>query len=64
MVKLTQVKSCYLLYLFKSVDQSVAVNKQLSRSLRNIEVIFKETLNCEQGFLVEAFNRAALENFL
>ena len=64
MVKLTQVKSCYLLYLFKSVDQSVAVNKQLSRSLRNIEVIFKEALNCKQGFLVEAFNRAALENFL
>ena len=64
MVKLTQVKSCYLLYLFKSVDQSVAVNKQLSRSLRNIEVIFKETLNGEQRLVVEGLNGAALENFL
>ena len=55
MVKLTQVKSRYLLYLFKSVNQGIAVNKQLSGGLRNIEVILKETLNGKQGFLVKAF---------
>ena len=64
MVKLSQVKTCYLLNLLKSVNKSIAVNKELSRGFRNIEVVFEEALNCKEGFLVKTVDRAALEYLL
>ena len=60
-VELTQVKACELLDLLKAIDQSVSVNKQLAAGFGNVEVVFKELLNGEEGLLVEVFDGALLE---
>ena len=64
MLELTDIKTCDLLDLFKSVYKSVSVNEKLPACFGNVEVVFKEALNGEQGLLVEALNGAALEHFL
>ena len=38
--------------------------KELSRGLRNVEVVFEEALDSEEGLLVEALDAAALEYLL
>ena len=40
------------------------MNKELSRGFGNVEVVFEEALDCEQGFVVEGFDRALLEYLL
>ena len=63
-LEFAQVKTGELLDLFKSVHQSVAVYEQLTRGLGNVEVVFEEALDGEQGLLIEALDGTALEYFL
>ena len=62
MVKLPQVEAGDLLDLLQPVDQCVAVNKQLPRCFRHVEVVFEEPLDGEQRLLIETLDRATLEN--
>ena len=63
-LKLAQVKACELTDLFKSVNQSVSVNEQLSGRFGNIQVIFKERLDSLERLSVERFKTALLEHLL
>ena len=54
--KLTKIKSRELTDLLKSVNKSVSVNKEFSRCFGNVEVIFKETLDGKECFVVKAFD--------
>ena len=40
------------------------MNKELSGSFGNVQVVFKETLDGKERFLIERFNGASLEHFL
>ena len=63
-LKLPQVQAGDLLDLLQAVDQGVAVDKQLPGSLGNVQVILKEPLDGEQGFLVQGLDGTALKDFL
>ena len=64
MVEFSEVKSCELFDLFKSVNKCISVNEQLSRCFGNVQIVLEETLDSEQCFVVERLDRAFLENFL
>ena len=64
MIELTKIQTGKLFDFFESVYQGVAVNKELSRGFGYVKVIFKEALDCKEGFLIEAFYGAELENLL
>ena len=61
--KLSQIKPCELFDLFKTIDEGISVNKELSGSFGNVQVVFKETLDGKERFLIERFDRASFENF-
>jgi hypothetical protein len=61
-LELAKIEACELTDLLKTVNERISVNKELSRGLGNVEVIFKELMNCKEGFLIEALDRSALEN--
>ena len=42
MVKFTKIKTGQLADFLKTVHQRVAVNEELARGLRNVQVVFKE----------------------
>ena len=64
MLKLAKVKTCELADLFKTINKGVSMYKKLSRGFGNVEVVFKESLDGHKSFVVEAFERTLLENFL
>ena len=53
MLKLTQIKTCQLADLVKTVNESVSVNEKLSRGFRHVEVVFEEGLDRHKSFSVE-----------
>ena len=61
-VEFPQVEAGELLYLLKSVDKSVSVDKELPRGLGDVEVILKETLDGEKSLVVKALDGASLEH--
>ena len=63
-VKLAQVKAGQFLDLFKPVDQRVAVDKQTAACFRYIEVVFKEALDGEQRFRIQAVDAVLLEDLV
>ena len=63
-VEFSEVKSCELFDLFKSVNKCISVNEQLSRCFGNVQIVLEEALDSEQCFMVERFDRAFLENLL
>ncbi len=60
-IKLPEVEACELLDFFKPVNEGVSVNKELSRCFGNIEVVLKELLDGEEGFVIEGINGSLLE---
>ena len=62
MLKLTQIKSCKLADLLKSVNKSVSVNEQLSGCFGNVQVVFEELLNGHHGFLSQRVDGTLLED--
>ena len=63
MVKLTQIQAGQLLDLLQTVNQRVAVDKQLAGSFRHIQIILKELIDGKQGLLIQRINGILLENF-
>ena len=61
-VEFPQVEAGELLYLLKSVDKSVSVDKELPRGLGDVEVILKETLDGEKSLVVKALDGSSLEH--
>ena len=61
MLELTKIKSGELSYLFKTVNEGVTVNEELSRSLRNVKVVLEEALYGHKSLAVKSFKRALLE---
>ena len=61
MLKFTEVKSRDLSDLLKSVNESISVDKELSRCLGYVEVVLKEALNGHKSLAVERFERALFE---
>ena len=55
MVELTQIQAGQLLNLFQTVDQGVTVDKQLPGSFGNVQVVLKELVDGQQGFLMLLF---------
>ena len=63
MVELTQIQTGELLDLFQTINQGIAVDKQLPGSLGNVQVVLKELVDGEQGFLIQRINGVLLEHF-
>ena len=61
MVKLTKIESGKLLYLFKPVNQRIAVYKQLAGRFGDVQIVVEETLNGEKRLMVESLDRALFE---
>ena len=64
MVELSQIETGQLLYLFKSVHESIPVYEKLPRCFGNIEAVLEELLYSEQCFMVERLYGIFLENFI
>ena len=62
MVELAQIKAGELLDLLQTVDQGVAVDKQLPGGFGNIQIVFEELVDGEQGLLIQRINGALLED--
>ena len=62
MIELAQVETGQLFDLLETVDQRVAVYEQLARGLGNVQIVFEELLDGEQGLLVERVDRTLLEH--
>ena len=62
-IELAQVETGELLDLFQAVDQGVAVYKQAAAGFGDIQVVFKEALDGEQRFGVQAVDAVLLEDF-
>ena len=58
MVELTQVQAGQLLDLLQTVHQGITVDKQLTRSLGNVQVVLKELIDGEQRLLIQRVDRA------
>ena len=52
MVKLAQVKTRQFLDFLQTVDQSIAVDKQLPRGLGYVQIVLKELLNGKERLMV------------
>ena len=63
-VELAQIKAGELLDLFQTIDQGVAVHEQAAACLGNVQVVFKEALDGEQRFGIQAVDAVLLEDFL
>ena len=61
-VKLPQIETRQLLDLLQAIHQGIAVNKQLTAGLGNIQVVLKELLNGEKGLVIQAFDGAFLKD--
>ena len=48
-IKVAQVKAGQFANLFQTVDQRVAVDKQLAGGFRHVQVVLEELLNGEKG---------------
>ena len=62
-IELTQVQTGQLFDLLKAVHQRIAVDKELPGSLGNIQVVLKELIDREEGFLIQAIDGGFFENF-
>lgn len=62
MVKLPQIETRQLLDLLQAIHQGIAVNKQLTAGLGNIQVVLEELLNGEKGLVIQAFDGAFLKD--
>ena len=62
MVKLPQIQSRELFDLFQTVDQGVAVDKELPGGLGDVQVVLKELVDGEQGLLVKRIDGILLEH--
>ena len=63
MVKLTQIQTGKLLDFLQAIHQGITMDKELSGSFRNIQIVLKELIDGEQCFLIQAVNGILLENF-
>ena len=63
MVKLTQVKAGQLLDLFQTVNQSIAVDKQLPGGFGNIQIVLKKLIDGEKCLLIQRIDGVLLEDF-
>ena len=62
MIELTEIQSGDLLDLLQTIHQSIPVDKQLSGSLGNIQVVLKELVDGEQGFLIQGIDGVLLKH--
>lgn len=63
MVKLTQIQAGEFADLLQTVNQSIAVDKQLAGSLGNVQAVLKELVDGKQSFLIQGIQRVLLEYF-
>ena len=63
MVKLAQIQAGQFFDLFQAVNQSVAVDEQLSGGLRNIQIVLKELVDGKERFLIQRIDGVLLEHF-
>ena len=63
-VELTQIQTGELLELLQTVDQSVAVDEQLSGRLRHVQVVLKELVDGEQSLVIQRVDGVLFEHFL
>ena len=64
MLKFTKVKACQFTDLFKSINKSISMYKELSGRFGNVKVVFEEALNCHKSFSVERIKASLLKHFL
>ena len=64
MLEFAQIETGQLADLLEAVYERVSVNEQLARCLGNVQVVFKEALDCHQRLAVKTFERALLEHLL
>ena len=62
MVEFPQIQAGQLFDFLETVDQRVSMYEQLSGGLGNVEVVFKELVDGEQGLLVEGIDGILLED--
>ena len=63
-IKDTNVQTTALLQLFNTVYQCISMYKQLSGSLGNIQIVFKEPLDGKQCFMIQGFDATPLEHLV
>ena len=61
MVKFPQIQASQLLDLLQAVHQGIAVYEELSGGFGHIQIVLKELIDGEQGFLIQAVNGVLLE---
>ena len=61
MVKLAQVQAGELLDLLQPVHQGITVDKQLTGSFRNVQIVLKELVDGEESFLIQRIDGILLE---
>ena len=62
-VKFSEVKPCYFLYFFKTVNESIPMYEKISGSFRNIKVVLEKFLDSHKGFRIKKFKRIIFEHF-
>ena len=61
-IELAQIESRQLFNLFQTVDEGVAMYEELSRGLGDVEVVFKELVDCVERLLIQRLDRVFLED--
>ena len=61
-VELPQIQAGELLDLLQTIDQSIAVDKELSGGLGDIQVVLKELVDGEQSLLIQGVDGVLLED--
>ena len=62
MIELPQIQAGELLNFLQTVYQGIPVNKQLPRSFRNVQVVFKKFVDCKQSLLIQGIDGVLLED--
>lgn len=63
-VEFPQIQTRQLLDLLQTVHQGVAVDEQLPRRLRHVQVVLEELVNGEQRLLIQRVDGVLLEHLL
>ena len=63
MVELAQIQTGQLADLLQTINQSIAVDKQLPGSLGNVQAVLKELIDGKQSLLIQRIQGILLEDF-
>ena len=61
-IKFAQIQTCLLFDFLQAIHQSIAVDKQLTGSLRHIQIVLKELIDGKEGLLVQRVNGILLKD--